>query len=320
MSKIGRPLDNATEPIGRPQKKPKLTPALYKASITKSADPGIARAALLASDIDEKILLRIKKCLERANHDTTPQPEAKAAFYLASKLMGQYNVSQAEVLAQEPQATQQQYAGQSDVSIERADGSRKDVRIQSFVTQLASAMRKFFDCKAYSTKGLYSVIWTFYGIAENTVAAAMAFEMAFNLIGEWARPYKGIASKSSYCQGVGQELNRMAEKEILAQEKQASETESEALRKRIEEEEAQRKAELDRLGVPSDGVENEDTTSTNGENDEDDSGDEVEPDFAENGDQIDTEVDLDVQIDQLIWPDIKVEIKPELEDSPSLLN
>jgi len=49
-------------------------------------------------------------------------------------------------------------------------------------------MQIFFDCKSYSTRKYTSVEWTFYGIAENTIAAAMAFEMAYNLIIEWARP------------------------------------------------------------------------------------------------------------------------------------
>jgi hypothetical protein len=46
-------------------------------------------------------------------------------------------------------------------------------------------MEVFFDCKSYSTARPWSIEWTFYGIAPNTVAAAIAFEMAHNLILEW---------------------------------------------------------------------------------------------------------------------------------------
>ena len=56
--------------------------------------------------------------------------------------------------------------------------------------------------------GVLQLMWylslelTFYGIAENTVAAAISFEMAYNLIAEWARPYKGVGSKNGYSLGV----------------------------------------------------------------------------------------------------------------------
>lgn len=116
--------------------------------------------------------------------------------------MRQHNVSQAEVLAHEPPATQQRYVGQSVVSITRADGSTNTVKNQGFVGELASAMKMFFDCKCYLAREYSSMDWTFYGIAENTVAAAIAFEMPYNLISEWARPYKGNAGKTSYCIGV----------------------------------------------------------------------------------------------------------------------
>jgi len=74
------------------------------------------------------------------------------------------------------------------VSIKRAEGSKNTVNKQGFVNSLSYAMQTFFDCKSYSTRIYTSVEWTFYGIAENTIAAAMAFEMAYNLIIEWARP------------------------------------------------------------------------------------------------------------------------------------
>lgn len=140
--------------------------------------------------------------------------------------MQQHNVSQAEVLARASSATQQEHAGQSVVSIRRADGSPRTVPRQEFAKHIAYAMGKFFDCKSYSSKKLASMEWTFYGIAENTVTAAMAFETAYNLTCEWARPFVGIARRNSYCLGVGTGLVRMAEEEMKAQEREAQHAES----------------------------------------------------------------------------------------------
>ena len=171
----------------RPPSTPKPAPQLYKASIKELAETGTIRVSSSTNDLKDGIIQRIKKCLERANHPSTAEAEAKAAFYLASRLMGQYNVSQAEVLAHESPVVQQQYAGQSVVSIHRVDGDKlKPVRQQAYVTTLCWAMEDFFDCKHYSStrNPPTSLDVTFYGIAENTVAASMSFEIAYNLIAE----------------------------------------------------------------------------------------------------------------------------------------
>lgn len=131
---------------------PKLTPPLYKASIKNLAETNPNRAHSSTTDVDIAIRLRIKKCLDRANHPGTPEAEAKTAFCMASRLMGQHNVSQADVLALEPADTQKQYAGQSDVQLMRSDGDKsKSVRHQNYVDTLCWAMTTFFDCKHYST-------------------------------------------------------------------------------------------------------------------------------------------------------------------------
>lgn len=67
---------------------PKLLPALYKASIKELAETGTVSSSSV-HDLDDGILQRIKKCLDRANHPNTAEAEAKAAFHLASRLMGQ---------------------------------------------------------------------------------------------------------------------------------------------------------------------------------------------------------------------------------------
>ena len=84
-------------------------PTLYKASVKELAETDTIRVTSSTVDVDDVIVLRIKKCLERANHPNTLEAEAKAAIHLASRLMGRYNVSQAEVLAHEGPSTQRQY-------------------------------------------------------------------------------------------------------------------------------------------------------------------------------------------------------------------
>lgn len=95
--------------------------------------------------------------------------------------MGQYNESQTEIFAHEPSAVQIQYGGQSVVTEERlSESPLKPVRQQSYVESLCDAMESFFGCKSYSTAMGLCVEWTFYGIAENTIAVAMSLEMAYN--------------------------------------------------------------------------------------------------------------------------------------------
>ncbi|KXJ89108.1 hypothetical protein Micbo1qcDRAFT_165880, partial [Microdochium bolleyi] len=235
--------------------------------------------------------------------------------------MGQYNVSQAEVLAHVPPDAQKQYAGQSVVSITRVDGDEdKPVRQQSYVNTLCSAMGEFFDCKYYSTAKDSSVDLTFYGIAENSVAAAMAFEMAYNLIAEWARSYKGVASKNSYCHGVCDQLWRDARRAKADEEAQAKKAELEAVAGRAEQEEAQVAEQVARLEPPgSDRASTEpdspepqvkveqddDNDDANSEASDEDDGDELQdfllPNFEVKKDgPLDISGDLDLEIDNLV--------------------
>jgi len=146
------------------------------------------------SNFEQRILDRIKKCFQRAKHPNTPESEAQAAWRMASRLMAQYNVTQADLL--DRTTNDHDYAalgGQSVVDITSTKGSEARVISQTWVHDVAIAMTIFFDCRTYSTRRLASVEWTFYGIAANTVAAAIAFEMAHNLTLEWARSKTGKA-------------------------------------------------------------------------------------------------------------------------------
>ncbi|KAK8869279.1 hypothetical protein PGQ11_007857 [Apiospora arundinis] len=241
---LRRTLDDLEEPENPPRKRPtrsrappnKLSPVLYKASAKELAEADTIRTSSSTADIDDAIILRIKKCLDCANYLTRWRQRLKQHF--------------AEVLAHEPDE-QRHYAGQSVVSISRCDGDRsRSVRQQSYTATLAHAMGCFFDCKHYSTGYTSSVDFTFYGIAENSIAAAMSFEMAYNLIAEWARPFKGVGSKNSYCHGICDELVKTAANEKASEELRAKKAESDAIAAKAREEEAERAARLARLAEP----------------------------------------------------------------------
>ena len=203
------------------------------------------------TDVESHILARIRKCLDRANHPTTPEMEAKAALHMSSRLMAQYNVTQADVLAQATDSEQQvHYAGQSIVSIKVAKDPFAKAISQTWVYDAVNAMQLYFDCKSYSEARTSSIEWTFYGIAPNTVAAAIAFEMTHNLILEWARGKKGATN--SYCLGVARGLWEMAREDKRQEERQAKLQEQEKMSARLMEESLERQKELDRLN--SDGV------------------------------------------------------------------
>ena len=245
-------------PNSKECKKSPLTNALYKASIQSLAEMGTVKVTSATGDVDMAIMERIKNCLARGKHPNTPEAEAKRALLHANILMKRYNVSRAKVLAHEQPSAQQQYAGQSGVILTRTDGDKsKPIRHQRYMDYLQWAMTTFFDCKSYSTgykshgkdgKMFQSLVeFSFYGIAENTVAAALAYEMAFNLISEWSRSQKG---KNDYCLGAAGELLRMAEAQKAAEEAEAikaDQAEKARFAARVEQEALEDQARLERL-------------------------------------------------------------------------
>ncbi|GBF62747.1 hypothetical protein TMEN_5314 [Trichophyton mentagrophytes] len=313
---------------GRPPGKSTTRSPRQKASVKSLAEERPTLAAG-GDSIDDRIIDRIKKCLERANHENTTESEAKAALFLSQKLMAQHNVTNADLLSKESDE-QVQFAGRSIVAITSTKEWSSYIQNEGFVNDAACAMKTFFDCQCYSTRKFDSIEWTFYGIAENTVAAARAFEMAYNLISQWALAYKGVSARFSYTCGVASGLKEMAYKEKKQEAKMARKAELETLDERIGEEERQRQEELARLdpvqsesGTISDDqmssqsrapspkdVGNPGTTTktNNGDGDGDDSSDEeegcgftVEPDFKEeDGDLLDPTADLDEEIGRLL--------------------
>ncbi|KAJ7287482.1 hypothetical protein C8J57DRAFT_587436 [Mycena rebaudengoi] len=169
--------------------------------------------------IDSAVIGRIKKALALASHEQTGEDEAKAALRMASKLLERHNVTQADIMSQETEAEQLKRAGTSVVSIRSTSTPPANVNIESWTNMLSKSMETFFDCQSYTTRfGRSSpkVDWSFYGLAEQTVAAAHAFEMTYNLISAWSlKPHigKGVHAKNCYRTGVARGLIRMATKE-----------------------------------------------------------------------------------------------------------
>lgn len=113
--------------------------------------------------------------------------------------MSEHNVTQADLMADDDdQCNKASYGGRSIVRIEKVTGSSRRVMKEAFVDRVATAMCTFFDWKSFSTDFGISVEWSLLGIASNTVVAAIAFEMAHNLILEWACVYKRETSTFSY--------------------------------------------------------------------------------------------------------------------------
>jgi len=239
-----------------------------------------------------------------------------------------YHLTTSSLIASEEQT---QYAGQSTVSITCTKDLFSKVISQTWVHDVASAMTVFFDCKAYSTALTRSIEWTFYGIAPNTVAAAIAFEMAHNLILEWARGKKGTIN--SYCLGVAAGLREMAS-ENKKEEREAKRSEQETLSARINQEQLERQKELGRLNgdvdmphavhVADDIIQHGATVGRNSSNNDEssiDSDDEMGHVVFNNQaeEEMEAEPTFKVEKDTLMDPeaDFEAELKRILKERPS---
>lgn len=212
-----------------------------------STTSGIVPSGILSAG--EEVVERIKKCFERADHVNANENEARAAIMMASKYMKQHNIQRADLLEHENQSTRAARGGMSNVNIWPAKNDMA-VRNQTWVNDLICAMEKFFDCTSYSTDLGDNIEWTFYGIAEHTISAAIAFEMCHNLIQEWSGPYTSVAARNSYSLGVADGLCRLAEQEKIDTEKAARDSERKAFAARLKDEDLKAARELERLRDP----------------------------------------------------------------------
>lgn len=172
-----------------------------------------------------EVIERIQKCLARGNHANANENEAKSAIKMASKIMQQHNITQAQIMEDENDTQRGERGGLSIVKIGARTPYRR-VIFEAWVLDLQSAICGFFDCRCFSSQSPDVIEWTFYGIAENTVSAAMAFEMTHNLIQSWARPLHGVCARDSYCLGVAQGLKDMAKAERRRAKRAAKENEA----------------------------------------------------------------------------------------------
>jgi hypothetical protein len=177
---------------------------------------------------DKAILDRIRKCLARANHPNAQEQEAHTAMRMASRLMKQFNITNADLVEEKADCDDlASLGGQSTVTIVRSRDDGKRITHHVWVDSLGSAMVTLFDCKWYTMQRNQSYDITFYGIPTNTVGAAMSFELCYNLILEWARSKDGKVAKSSYCLGMGDGLYRLAISEKEAEDRAAETQEME---------------------------------------------------------------------------------------------
>lgn len=226
-----------------PPKKP-----IQKATVIKAACDHQTQTTTRA---DTKVLDKIQKCLNRAYHANASEAEAKTALFISQKLMSEHNVTQIDLMANDDRSNKASYGGRSIVRIEKVSGLSRRVMKEAFVERVAKAMCTFFDCKSFSTDFGISVEWSFFGIASNTVAAATAFEMAHNLILEWACHYKGGASTSSYRLGVSDGLRTMANREKQKELAELQRKERNSITAKDLEKATKSQGKLDKAAAPS---------------------------------------------------------------------
>ncbi|KAF8588099.1 hypothetical protein K439DRAFT_1613849 [Ramaria rubella] len=220
-------------------------------------------------NVDPAVLGKIKKALTLGGHQGTGEAEAKRAMRLAAKLMAQHNVAQADILAEEKDSEKLKRYGSSQQKLEQKliheilckswtiHSSRTNGFLQRLLSgaqfqdkalcfirghlQLRVRWKFFFDCKSYNeshhnhhSNGTTRIDWIFYGLCEQTVAAAYGFEMVYNLVLMWSaqnKSAKGRSEKNAYCHGVADGLKRLArdekkEENRLAAQKEAMRLES----------------------------------------------------------------------------------------------
>ena len=204
-----------TTPAVKPSSLPK-----QKATVKELATDTIAVVSPAKSLIEPQIIERIRKCFAMASSSAgTTEAESQRALRIAHNLMSQYNVTQAEAIQCNDGTNYSQLGGKSVVAITSTKKSRNVIQ-EGFTNNLTAAICMFFNCKSYSCKFQTSVQWTFYGIPSNTAAAAMAFEMAYNLISSWA-VLRDISIRNSYCLGLARGLYLIACEEKKEEEVRA---------------------------------------------------------------------------------------------------
>lgn len=128
------------------------------------------------------------RVLARGRHSTTSEAEAISALTMASKLMAQHNLTKDLTKAEHsPRVALRKMSRLSEAkALCQSHTLKKRESRTSHLLPTSTAMNIFFDWKSYHEGNLRSHDYTFYSIAQNTAAAAMAFEMCHNLILDWS--------------------------------------------------------------------------------------------------------------------------------------
>lgn len=137
-------------------------------------------------------------------------------------------------------------AGSSTVVI-RQSKEPNIVKFDTWVSDLGSAIKKLYDCQAFSTQSKCAITWTFHGIAEHTVAAATAFEVMHFLVLDGSSAIIGVGARNSYCMGAAKGLCVLADEEVLGAMRIARENEQKALATKVREEQLARNKKIARL-------------------------------------------------------------------------
>jgi hypothetical protein len=201
------PMSIMTTKPSQAERKRSARKPLQKATVIETARELGSQAA---PTVDKRILDRIQKCLSRAYYANASEAEAKAALFVSQKLMRQHNMTQGDLMASDDNSSKAHYSRRSVVSITKTASLSERVIKEAFAIKVATTISTLFDCKSFSTDYRTSVHWTFFGIADNTVAAAIGFEFAHNQILEWAGAYKGGTPTFSYRLGMADGLAAMA--------------------------------------------------------------------------------------------------------------
>ncbi len=159
---------------------------------------------------------------------------------MAAKIMERYKISQVDLMLDEAKSERQKRGGLSTVDIRPAKHGGRAFT-PGWVDWLSGAIGIFFDCRAFFAHrswvgGDERIQWTFYGIAEHTVSAAIAFEAIHNQVQDWSEAYVGIPFRNSYFLGVADGLLTLSGVEKKAAEAGAREAEEKAFAAKIREE------------------------------------------------------------------------------------
>jgi hypothetical protein len=86
--------------------------------------------------LDRGVLIKIQKCLSRARHKSTTESEAKAALFVAQKLMPQYNISQADLVTNSDDESKARYGARSKVAVVNVKNRTRRVLKETFYGQV----------------------------------------------------------------------------------------------------------------------------------------------------------------------------------------